>query len=427
MNRNHPTFKINQFRRNNSSSRRIQGHDNHQYGKISGSNGSYMLKKNNRALAAELNAYKLQAKALTDKINTLNEENMDLRVELAEIKQTIRLSNDEEHIGNHSIGTQRKNSTDPTFPIGEDELQKRMAKLLEPLKACLHQSLNHTVRLSDSLSQSLELATIPGIRAKSLSSLESSPAELELTRDGVPQTYEVRKNKERNNLSLPTAPFTAKSSKNRPVGPSGATAKVTPMVKGHMVHTKPRLQIAKLNMNDLGEIDDSLSIRQSDHSINSLNSHRNTENADNSIDIDHVESHTEYHIDHDIMQHEENIMPINGSSQNSNQGAVGSTNSVISLNGIRNRRQKKQKYSIRRSQVLHEEDEEILEANASINNPSGIGISMEVNGEPRENETVVLLPRIVLDRVTITSPSKKSNNQTRPGQCPRLNSAAGLG
>ena len=40
MNRNHPTFKINQFRRNNCSSRRIQGHDNHQYGKISGTNGS---------------------------------------------------------------------------------------------------------------------------------------------------------------------------------------------------------------------------------------------------------------------------------------------------------------------------------------------------------------------------------------------------
>ena len=99
MNRNHPTFKTNQFRRNHSSSRRIEGHKYNQYGKVSGTNGSYTLKKNNRALAAELNAYKLQAKALTDKINTLNEENMDLRVELAEIKQNFQISKDNENIG----------------------------------------------------------------------------------------------------------------------------------------------------------------------------------------------------------------------------------------------------------------------------------------------------------------------------------------
>ena len=405
MNRKYPTFKTNRLRRNISSSRRIRSRRFDQYGKTQSSNGSYMLKKNNRALAAELNASRLQTKALTDKINTLNEENMNLRVELAEIKQNIQLSSNSGYKGQHSIGANRKSSCNSSNLSFEDELHKKMAKFLEPLKACLHQSLNHTVRLSDSLSQSLELATVPGIRAKSLSSIESSPAELELTREGVPQTYEIRKNREKNNLSLPIAPFTTKSSKNRLSGHSGATAKVIPMVKGHMVDTQPKLKIARLNMNDLAQIDDNLSVRRSDDNLMHVGS------VNDSINVENVEGVSEYQEEAEILHPEENVMFANGGSNSSNQrqGNTGSTNPVLTLSGMRNRRQKKRKYSIRRSHILHEEDEEPLEENESINNQASIGISMEVNGDQRQNETVVLLPRIVLDRVTITSPSKQSN------------------
>lgn len=403
MNRKYPTFKTNRLRRNISPSRRIQSRKFDQYGKTQSSNGSYMLKKNNRALAAELNAYKLQTKALTEKINALNEENMDLRVELAEIKQNVQLSSKSGYKGKHSIGTHRKSSCNLSNLSFEDEFHKKMAKFLEPLKACLHQSLNHTVRLSDSLSQSLELATVPGIRAKSLSSIESSPAELELTREGVPQTYETRKNRERNNLSLPIAPFTAKSSKNRLSGHSGATAKVIPMVKGHMVDTQPKLKIARLNMNDLAEIDDNLSVRRSDDNI------MHADSVNNSINIDNVEGVSEYQEAAEVLHPEENIMFANGASNNRRQGNTGTTNPVLTISGMRSRRQKKRKYSIRRSHILHEEDEETLEENETINNQAGTGISMEVNGVHRQNETVVLLPRIVLDRVTITSPSKQNN------------------
>ena len=77
-----------------------------QYGKMSEGSGTYFLKKNNRALAAKLNANMLQTKGLKDKINVLNEENMDLRVKLAEIKQNMQLSKNNEYKENCSIGTQ---------------------------------------------------------------------------------------------------------------------------------------------------------------------------------------------------------------------------------------------------------------------------------------------------------------------------------
>lgn len=184
-----------------------------QYGKMSEGSGTYFLKKNNRALAAKLNANMLQTKGLKDKINVLNEENMDLRVKLAEIKQNMQLSKNNEYKENCSIGTQRTISTNSSLSISEEELQNRIAKLLEPLKASLLQSLNYSVRLSDSLSESLELATIPGITASSLSCGESSPAELELAGDGAPKKYEGRSNGDRNNLSLPTRPLPSEFSK----------------------------------------------------------------------------------------------------------------------------------------------------------------------------------------------------------------------
>ena len=83
-----------------------------------------MLKKNNRALAAELNAYKLQTKALTDKINALNEENMDLRVELAEIKQNVQFSSKSGYKGKHSIGTHRTSSCNLSNLSFEEEFHK---------------------------------------------------------------------------------------------------------------------------------------------------------------------------------------------------------------------------------------------------------------------------------------------------------------
>ena len=60
---------------------------------FAGSGTGCALATRYKALAAALNHYKLQTNALTEKINTLHAENMDLRVELAEItvKNTLFL------------------------------------------------------------------------------------------------------------------------------------------------------------------------------------------------------------------------------------------------------------------------------------------------------------------------------------------------
>ena len=85
----YPSFKINRHRGRSSNTRNGAERTLGQYSKQHGHNSSYTLKKNNRALAATLNHFKTQTQALTEKINSLNAENMELRVELAELKQDL--------------------------------------------------------------------------------------------------------------------------------------------------------------------------------------------------------------------------------------------------------------------------------------------------------------------------------------------------
>ena len=255
-----------------------------------GSGDSYRLGKQNRALANALNSSKLQASALTKKINELMAENMDLRAQVAELRQDINVF--------MNAGTNegsRSSVTEIYGPNGsyhranlEVEFQKRLAEYLAPLKAHLHQGLGNIVSLSDNLSQAMQLATAPGRNSKSLSSinfcharatgrsssgvrhlgdantsnspiirstpLEPVPDAVEPATDivathttsneqGIEQSNILSKPRGRKctaqNTESPSTsgsaayPFTPNFLPKRSIGlPNWATAKVTPMVKG---------------------------------------------------------------------------------------------------------------------------------------------------------------------------------------------------
>ena len=94
----------------------------------------------------------------------------------------------------------------------EDKIVGVLVKLPLELERGIFNSTisSHTVRLSDSLSQALELASIPGVRSKSLNMINASPDQIELNRTGngnPPNTYESRKNRNGSSLGLPAAPF----------------------------------------------------------------------------------------------------------------------------------------------------------------------------------------------------------------------------
>ena len=419
----YPSFKINRHRGRSSNTRNGAERTLGQYSKQHGHNGSYTLKKNNRALAATLNHFKTQTQALTEKINSLNAENMELRVELAELKQDLSFVGKGNMKGKYSSGTYRKGGRTAMEDF-EYEMQKKLAKHLEPMKACLHQSLNHTVRLSDSLSQALELASIPGVRSKSLNMINASPDQIELNRTGngnPPNTYESRKNRNGSSLGLPAAPFPTNFMSNPSLGQRVVTAKVTPMVKGHGIHTKPKLQLPRLDINELNELTEqhsNLHIRPTER-IQSAQpeEQRNVSTENGLIDVHTIDGGHGY----------EQIMSSSPSSTETGNvpSSVGledfdeltpsmSMNPSVE-NQVRDnqrvaqrRRKPKKKRSRFERTILHEEDENISDDDNMISHQIGLNIPLGANSSYVENGAVLLLPRVVLDRVTITSPVKSS-------------------
>ena len=157
------------------------------------------------------------------------------------------------------------------------EFQNRLAEYLGPLKISLHKGLDHIVCLSDNLSKAMEIASAPTRRSKSLSKFNIIPGRASLS----PNSNVNCTNKRHNDKNLregigthgsspgtaltpsPVLPFSTNFRPQRSMGPSWATAKVTPMVNGHGIQTKPKLQIPRLNMSQLAEQEDRLLVRPS--------------------------------------------------------------------------------------------------------------------------------------------------------------------
>ena len=420
----YPSFKINRHRGRSSNTRNGAERTLGQYSKQQGHNGSYTLKKNNRALAATLNHFKTQTQALTEKINSLNAENMELRVELAELKQDLSFVGKGNMKGKYSSGSYRKGGRTAMEDF-EYEMQKKLVKHLEPMKACLHQSLNHTVRLSDSLSQALELASIPGVRSKSLNMMNASPDQIELNRTGngnPPNTYESRKNRNGSSLGLPAAPFPTNFMSTPSLGQRVVTAKVTPMVKGHGIHTKPKLQLPRLDINELNDFTEqhsNLHIRPTVRTESAQpEEQRNVSTENGLIDVHTIDDGG--HGYEQIMSSSPSLtetgnVPSSVGLEDFDELTPSMSMNPNGENQVRDnqrvaqrRRKPKKKRSRFERTILHEEDENISDDDNMISHQIGLNIPLGANSSYVENGAVLLLPRVVLDRVTITSPAKSS-------------------
>lgn len=156
-------------------------------------------------------------------VHALRDENMALNMEIAELRHAQ---------------TEPRQEVDPVWL--EMEHVKRLAEYMEPVKGLMNRVLDHTVSMSEELSQAMALVSAPGRRSRSMhaqraTSSNSSTSQGPFNASRLP--------------SLPSEAInSARSSSN------GANiAHVSPRVAGYAIH-KPQIEIQRLDMNEINRL-----------------------------------------------------------------------------------------------------------------------------------------------------------------------------
>jgi len=161
------------------------------------------LKQKNKALAATLNNTRLQNAALCQKLNQMNGEIFEVKGEIVELKR-------------------EKQAIAATARLTESDIQRKLEEIVGPIKTSLQQAYNHTLGLSENISNSLAM-------------LES---------------LQKHSNRGSNRLSDEIAAGWFQKSPANHLRQT-PQASVPPRVMGFEIQTKPKIRMTRLDMSAL--------------------------------------------------------------------------------------------------------------------------------------------------------------------------------
>jgi len=304
----------------------------------------------NARLAKELNAFKVAKATLTDRIHTLNSEILELKVQNATQRDEMK--------------RQQESSFDASLAHRqiEQDVQKNLQTVLDPLMKAIHGALDHTVGLSNNLTTSMQLATALDRKSKTIL---NSPA--------LPPRHHGALSPNRhlsNSVSKPPTETEAAAHKK----PTSSVAQILPMVKGHHI-SQPKIKMSRVLMSA-----EEMANLQRQHQSRSSN-------AEGAVPATVVSSSTEEEEEHSNTSE-------NDDDDEERQNQREYQQEMRRIN-IENRPDPEMSAVVEEDETEEEEEEDEDE-------------------EEVGSETVVLIPRLVLDRVAIpesallgASPSKR--------------------
>ncbi|TRY68569.1 hypothetical protein TCAL_06918 [Tigriopus californicus] len=181
------------------------------------------LRSQNVALASSLNERLMENTELSNMVHALRDENMALNMEIAELR----------HAQNEPTQT-----VDPVWL--EQEQVKRLAEYMEPVKGLMNRVLDHTVSMSEELSQAMALVSAPGRRSRSMHAQRATQSSFSTSQGPF------------NASRVPSLPSEAISS-SRSSSNGANIAHVSPRVAGYAIH-KPQIEIQRLDMNEINRL-----------------------------------------------------------------------------------------------------------------------------------------------------------------------------